>query len=469
MKHLNHPWIFLMLSVIITIAVKIPHLGLPYFFDETSSYIPAIQEMVKAGPSMLPGSIPLYFSKGHPLFFYFMASLWMKFIAGDSLILMRLFPLMVSLTALVVFHLFAKRHTNILLANIAVVLLSLQPLFLAQASLVLPEIFLFTLFMLCFDSYLSRSYGYYVLFGSLMMLTKETGGIFIMVFGLAYLVENYPTWKTKVFRRNLFLISVPVLVYLIFLLLHYLEFGVFFFAEHLDYVTIDSAKVIYKFNSAFSTLFLAHGRNVIFFAAIAVLIILLIKKKNIAYKRFLIISGAIIVPFLLFSILNFFTYRYVFPIMGIVLLASMAIIQQLRIKYQAVNMIGIVSLLSISAYYSATKRGQGDADLGYTQFLVVHQQIVSYCEQQGWYDKEFGAGSNLLMDMSLPYAKYLSTDKIFNIQHLPGLEKRDLIIYDSTCYPSDMPEVEKNKLTLIKRFEYKNHWGEIYRNTNFTN
>lgn len=462
MKHLNHPWIFLLLSVVITLAVKIPHLGLPYFFDETSSYIPAIQEMAKAGPNMLPGTIPLYFSKGHPLFFYLLASLWMKLIAGDSLILMRLFPLIISLIALYVFHRFAKRHTNILLANIVVVLLSLQPLFLAQASLVLPEILLFILFMLCFDSYLARSYGLYALFGSLMMLTKETGAVFIMVFGLVYLVENYPTWNTKGFWRNLLLLSVPVLVYLAFLILHYLEFGVFFFAEHLDYVTIDGAKVLYKFSSATSTLFLAHGRNVVFFAAIVVLIILLFRKKSIVYQRFLLITGAIIVPFLIFAILNFFTYRYVFPVMGIVLLASLAIIQQLQIKYQAVNIICIASLLSVSAYYSATKRGQGDADLGYTQFVVVHQQIVSYCEEQGWYDKEFGAGSNIVMDMSNPWAHYLSTGNTFQIQHLPGLENRDLIIYDSTCYPYDMPEIEKNKLTLIKRFEYKNHWGEIY-------
>lgn len=462
MKYLNHPWIFLLLAVVITIAVKNSHLGLPYFFDETFSYVPAIQEMAKAGPGMLPGTIPLTLSKGHPLFFYFLSSMWMKFIAGDSLILMRLFPLLISLVSLAVFHRFAKRHTNLLLANIAVVLISLQPLFLAQASLVLPEILLFTLFMVCFDSYLSRSYGLYALFGSLMMLTKETGAVFIMVFGLAYLVENYRIWNTKVFYRNLFLLCVPGLGYLIFLLLHYLKFGVFFFAEHLDYITTNSAKVLYKFNSATSTLFLAHGRNVVFFAAIVVLTILLYKKKSIAYKRFLIISGAIIIPFLIFTILNFFTYRYIFPLMGIVLLASLAIIQQLQIKYQAVNIIYVACILSVSAYYSATKRGQWDADLGYTEYLVVHQEMVKYCEQQVFYDKEFGAGLNMAMSMSNPYAHYLSTGKNFHMHQLPGIEKRDLIIYDSTCFTYELTEDEKNKLTLIKRFEYKNHWGEIY-------
>lgn len=88
--------------------------------------------------------------------------------------------------------------------------------------------------------------------------------------------------------------------------------------------------------------------------------------------------------------------------------------------------------------------------------------MVKYCEQQVFYDKEFGAGLNMAMSMSNPYAHYLSTGKNFHMHQLPGIEKRDLIIYDSTCFTYELTEDEKNKLTLIKRFEYKNHWGEIY-------
>lgn len=462
MKYLNHPWIFLLLSVIITVIVKIPHLGLPYFMDESFSYVPAIKEMAKVGPNLCPGTIPIYLSKGHPLFFYLLTSLWMKFIAGDSVILMRLFPLFISLFALYVFHLFAKRHTNRLLANVAVVLLSVQPLFLAQASLVLPEVMLFILFILSFDSYLSRDYGLYALYGSLVMLTKETGAVFIMVFGLAYLVENYKTWNSKIFRHNLFLLATPVLVYMVFLIIHHHVFGVFFFDEHLGYITMDSAKVIYKFNSATYSLFLAHGRNLIFFASILSLLVLLFRKKKIEHQRLLIMSLAILIVYLIFTILNFFTYRYIFPVMGISLLASLVLIQQLRIKFQPVNIALIVCMLLVSSYNTATKRGQWDADLGYTEYLVVHQQMVKYCEQQEWYDKEFGAGYNIVMAMRDHLGHYLSTDKDFHMHHLPGIEKRDLIIYDSTVLLNEMPEEEKNKLTLVKHFEYKKHWGDIY-------
>jgi 4-amino-4-deoxy-L-arabinose transferase-like glycosyltransferase len=375
---------------------------------------------------------------------------------------MRIFALAVSLIALYVFHRFAKRHTNLLLANLGVVLLSLQPLFLAQASLILPEILLFTLFMLAFDSFLSKSYVMYALYGSLIMLTKETGAVFIMVFGLVYLIENYRTWKGKIFWRNLLMLAVPVLVYIGFLLLHYHAFGTFFFTEHLDYITINLSTVHYKFDSSTWMLFLAQGRNVIFFVSILALMILLFGKKKIQYQRFLVLSLSIIVVFMIFSILNFFVYRYVFPVMGISLLASLVLIQQIKTRYQVLNVAYVLCIISVSAYYSTTKRGQSDADLGYIQYLVVHQEMVKYCEQQNFYEKDISGGYNMVMSLRDRFAHYLSTDKNFKTHHLPGIEHRDIVIYDSTCWPVEMPQNEKNKLTLIKRFEYKKHWGEIY-------
>ncbi len=462
MKYLKHPWIFLLISFTITIVVKIPHLGLPYFLDETFSYYPAILEMSKVGPGMMPGTIPLNHSMGHPLFFYFLASLWVKFIAGDSVVLTRIFPLLISLIALFVFHRFARRHTNIVLANAAVVLLSLQPLFLAQASLILPEIFLFSLFMLCFDSYLSGNFWVYALFGSLIMLTKETSAVFILVFGATYFFTNLRNLKTTKFWKEIILLAIPALVYGIFLILHYHKFGVFFFSEHLNYITFDSAKVHYKFSSAFSTLFLAHGRNLIFFTAIIALAILIFRKKKIEYGRFLTLSLSILIVYLIFSILNFFTYRYVFPVMGIALLSSLALIQQIKSKFQVVNILFIATTFIVSGYYLETKRGQTDADLGYTEYLVVQQQMIHYCEEQGWYDKEIGAGFNMVMGMRDHYAHYLSTDRNFKMHHLPGIENRDIIIYDSSCYPNEYLQEEKSKLILIKRFVYKKHWGEIY-------
>lgn len=468
MKLIKHPWIFLLIACVITLIIKIPHLGLPYFFDETYSYFPAIQEMAKTGPTLIPGSLPILMSKGHPLFFYFLASLWMKYIAGHSIIMMHVFPLLISLLALFALHRFAKRHTNIELANTAVVLMSVQALFLAQASLVLPEVLLFALFMFSFDAYLSRNYGLFAIFGSLMILTKETAAVFLMVFGLAYVVENVKTWKTPIFWKNLILTGTPVLVYFMFLLLHYRNYGSFFFDEHLGYITIDRLKVLYKFNSSFWMIFLAQGRNLLFFAAMIALITLLFRKTKIEYARFLILCIPFVLIFIVFTVLNFYVYRYVLPILGIVMLALLSLLSQIRMKYLFVNMAFIAAMFFLSLSYTASKSGQSDSDLGYVDYLVVHQEMVKYCESQNWYNHEIGGGYNMVMSLRDHYAGYLSTDKNFKTHHLPGITNRDIIIYDSTCWPNEMPENEKSKLTLVKRFEHNKHWGEIYRTNTFT-
>jgi hypothetical protein len=296
-----------------------------------------------------------------------------------------------------------------------------------------------------------------------MMLSKETGAVFIMVFGLAYLVENYQNLKTRPFWRNLAFLAVPVFTYVVFLILHYFKFGVFFFSEHLGYITTDIAAIKFKFDSATSTLFLAHGRNLIFFTAILALVILIIKRKKMEYSRFLILTPAILIPFLTFAIFNFFTYRYVFPVMGITLLASLALIQQIKIRLQVINAAFLACIFSVSIYYTATKRGHSDADLGYTEFLVIYKQIAKYCEDHEWYEKEMATSYNVGMGLRFPYAGYLSSERTFKTNSLPGIMNRDIIIYDSTINPDvEMLENEKSKLKLIKRFIYKKHWAEIY-------
>lgn len=462
MKLLKHPWIFLIGTMILTVVVKIPHLGFPFFFDETFSYYPAILKMAELGPGLMPGDIPLILSKGHPLFFYFVASLWVKYLAGNSIVLMRIFPLIVTLISLYVFHRFARRHINILIANIGVLLLALQPLFMAQASLVLPEIFLFTLFMLCFDAYLSGNFGWYALFGSLMMLTKETGGVFIAIFGLAFIIENFKELKTKKFWTHLILMGIPVFVYGIFLILHYRKFGVFFYPEHLGYITLDPTKVLYKFSSSTSTLFLSCGKNFLFFTAVIALFILLFAKKRIEFKRYLILSLVTLIAYLIFTILNFYIYRYMLPVQGIMLLSCLVLVRQIKTKYKVLNAAFILTTVIVSTYYLSTKRGQSDVDLGYTQFLVVQQEMVQYLEKNNMYNKEIGSGFNMVMALRDRYGRYLSTDRNFKPHHLPGIKDRDIIIYDSTCWPYEMPADEKNKLKLIKHFQYKQHWGDIY-------
>jgi hypothetical protein len=61
-----------------------------------------------------------------------------------------------------------------------------------------------------------------------------------------------------------------------------------------------------------------------------------------------------------------------------------------------------------------------------------------------------------------PFTGYHSKKQGFKLQHIPTVEKADIIVLDSTGEWDKLPENQINKFKLIKRFENKNHWGEIY-------
>jgi predicted membrane-bound dolichyl-phosphate-mannose-protein mannosyltransferase len=181
--------LFLFLSITILLIIKIPHLGFPFSWDESWSYYQAILKMAENGPTLLPGNIELIDSRGHPLLFYFVSSVWINIVPGVT-IFTRVLPLLISVAVLVAFHQMLQKQTNPMVAAISTLLLSVQSLFLAQASLLLPEMMLTLWLILSLHFYLERRFWWFAFTGTLMILTKETGVFFVGVFGLVYIIEN---------------------------------------------------------------------------------------------------------------------------------------------------------------------------------------------------------------------------------------------------------------------------------------
>lgn len=119
--------------------------------------------------------------------------------------------------------------------------------------------------------------------------------------------------------------------------------------------------------------------------------------------------------------------------------------------------------MALPFYKTQTKkRSNLDDDLSYTEYLVVQKKLVEYCEQQNWFDKQFSCCNNLGMAILDANSGYFTGSRAFSAIMLPDMENSDIIIYDSTAWRFELtPEIRK-KLKLVKRIEYKNHWGEIY-------
>src|SRR5690606_18127328 len=107
------------------IVFKISYLNLPHFWDESWSYARAIHKMYEQGPTLLPGNVDVDATRGHPLFYYFITSLWMK-VFGISLISKHVFALIIAVLTLISAFIVNKILFSSRAGFLAVLWLSLQ-------------------------------------------------------------------------------------------------------------------------------------------------------------------------------------------------------------------------------------------------------------------------------------------------------------------------------------------------------
>lgn len=453
--------LFLLLSITILLVIKIPHLGFPFSWDEAWSYYLAILKMAETGPTLLPGSIDIGNSRGHPLLFYFIMSSWIK-LTPDIIWLKRIVPLLISVLVLLSFHRLVARHINLIAANLATPLLSVQSLFVAQASLILPEMLLTLFLILSLNSFLSGRYGLFAVWASLMVLTKETGVFFTGVFGLIYLVENRNLYKEPKFWTNGMIMAIPLAVYGIFLILHTRAYGAPFFNEHLEYVVNESGRMRSKLRSATSNLATRYGRNTLSAVALVSLIVLAARRQKTENARFLVVSMVLILSLIGFSIINFFTHRYILPVMPLFIAVCISFAVSAFQKRKLLVYALTVVVFTTTLIYSVTKMGKIDNDMGYSQYLKVHKELVHWCETNDKYESGIAAGYNMVLALRDSFNGYLITERGFKVNHLPKTGGIDLVVWDSTCMDAERPDGFPEGWEKVYRTAYKKHWGEIY-------
>ncbi|NOY94824.1 MAG: glycosyltransferase family 39 protein [Chlorobi bacterium] len=457
---------FFIIPIFFLLIVKIPHLYLPYFWDEAWSYFPAVYKMYETGPGMLPGSLPLWDAKGHPLFFFFISSLWMR-LFGNEVFTVHLLPLLISVAVLVSTYFMVKRHSNKWAANAAVLLFSVQSLFLAQATMLLPEMLITLFLILTIDSYLSKRYVLFALLASLMVLTKETSVVFVCAFFLFHTLVHLRQGKeSRKYIIESLLIITPFFVYAGFLILHKKEFGTYLFQDHVGYIQFDMATIVRKLKIATAIIFTGYGRNVILAALIYALGWILIKRKKIEFVKLLSLILLLMLLFLAFSVLNFYTQRYMLSLLALYVIIVSVLLSQVKLKKQYVTFFILAIITVVPLYYSFTKKTSSDSDLGYVEVVKTYQQMVKFCEEENWQDKPIAASFNMIFCLRNPHLGYVSAKKGFsNVMNMGKFRSAEVFINESTFYDyrQELDSI-KNEKVLVKTFKQKHAWGEIYTN-----
>ena len=167
-KNLLSP-VSLYCCIVIFFLYKLTDLFVPYFWDELGVYAKASLYMYDNHVTLLPGVIPDELSRGHPLLCAALFGTFYKLL-GPSVWAGHLTALMLSCTLILVLYLWGRKMYGQQIAAIACLLLMVQPVFIAQSSMVLPEILLALICFAAIFFYINNRLALFALFSSLAIL-----------------------------------------------------------------------------------------------------------------------------------------------------------------------------------------------------------------------------------------------------------------------------------------------------------
>lgn len=512
-------WHFLTLAtVLFFVIIKIPFLNFPYFWDEAWVYAPASIMMHEQGPSLLPDVLPPDLSRGHPLLFHFLGALWMG-IFGSSFVAVHSYVLFLSVCLLVFLYFFMIKFFSAAAGFVAVCLLALQPPFLLQSGVFLPEIQLSFFILLVFFSFLNGNRLLYLVFSTALLMTKETGLVFIAALGIWTLFENVYSREisySELIKRLLF-ISSPVFIVATYFVVQKFMLGWYFFPEHISLFDFSWETFRWKYKMSYKFIFDVQGRKPLI---VGLILLYTLLARDIAwYKRvlaaFFILASAkifwgywslndylifLLLPSMLFfifywmfvpvfrtapiegrlfSIIFIFGFCYMlfisshfhasryftclFPLFCIVVAGFSFRLLKEKIGYFYVLSVIAIVFTAYSTFVIDAKNF--DDNLSYVEGIKVQQDMIGFAERNNLYSKNISTPFLIIDGLLNSYAGYRLDPK----QQFTSVKGE---ITDSTEYIFIMSfepgfDYEKvrndSRFELAERYEHKMVWGEIYK------
>lgn len=493
--------------VMLWVAFKWTSLSLPYFWDEAWSYMPAISDMAGHQPCLIPGCIETEMYRGHPLFFYFLSSVWMKWIGG-SLWSMHFFAMLISILAIISFYRVISLALSPYWSLAGAGLLILQEAFYVQSSFVLPEVLILLLTLECLRNYLNGSKFSFLIAAGMLGITKEIGVVIIFSFALYHLV------KDKGIRYRSYWVYCSILPAVIYYILQKLMLGWYFYPLHLELLDISFRSLYSKAEIILKFIFFEQGRKALLvilgivlianlflrdtrkyllsIIAIIALSIFLYLHENIfsliiylliilyhvpKFKGFTRMERDLFMLIVIicaacfaFCITNFLMLRYLLlflPMMILMFMIGMHHIIPQRLLYAYALCIILILNFAWSFHWNFTKKGwHDDASINYINMVRVHQQVVEFCEEENWFDRKISTHFLLQQDLTNVAAGYLTTGSRFeNASYKGNTEPDDEIVIFSSI---ELDEWKYNLIKdnsgyqLAKRCEINKAWAEIY-------
>ncbi len=279
-----------------------------------SAYMGSVLYMLDHGVYFSPAAVPEQISFGHPLFLlYSLALIAQTF--GYSVELMHSTMLLIAVafnigTFLLVFRLFK----NYAVACITMLIFMIQPLVIAQSTLVLLDLFIGFCSVYAILFYLNKKYLLASLFTTMALLTKETGLVLSIAIISHGVIDFYFNKNKTEFLKKSLIALMPFIAFAWYFQVQKNTYGWYFNPLNMGATNLTLKAIIQKFwDYPIEIIFYDQGR--IFLTVVTLIAsILAIKNKTfnfkLKYNSDLILIGVFVFGFTLFSCINNALERY---------------------------------------------------------------------------------------------------------------------------------------------------------------
>ncbi len=499
------------LILLIWLLLRIGFLNVAFYWDEAWVYAPAIRMMAESGPSILPDAIPEFYSRGHPLLFHFLGGLWLR-VFGDTYISFHSFALTISTLFLILVYDTVRKWSNVSVAIGTVSLLAFSKLFFAEAGNVLPEVLVALFGILGIRFFLEKKYVYYFLFAGLMIWTKESGIVIPASLMLAFFIEKIFFKKSFALKEDALkagVICSPLIFFILFLGIQYVYKGWFLFPEHtgmiefnvttlmeklkgiLLYLTAEDKRnwitallglsilAGQKFNEKITIqlvtfvvgilALMMYDQNTKFLCLLGFVLLVLsvikmfsqyFKTELVTEKNLFITLFSFLFTYIIFSILNFFTVRYLITILPVFFfLVAFVFFHSLKnytFGYQIAITLLLIILIPLNFNRNVLFSMASQVD-----YIELQHKMVNELESNHLYQVPIGVpdfvNRRILEDK---YIGFLSSDSVFTKVDWDVHGKDYIVINSFDAYPEIL---KSDKYSKIKRWEEGRIWLEIWK------
>ena len=454
-------------SILLFFLLKLFHLDIPYFWDELGVYSRAALAMYDSEITLLPGVISPDLSRGHPLLCTAFFAAAFRFL-GPHVWVGHLAALAVSILLLVILYRSGKRLTDHTTGLIACLLLMSQSVFIAQSSMVLPEVLLALFSTAALFAYIGNRLTLFAFYASLAIMTKETAiALPVTVWSIEAL--RWVLGRRAEAVKACIAASIPVVCWGVFLLLQKKAHGWYFFPLHEGYISFSMDQIIARGAYYLNFLFRRQGRLLWTIFLVSALLAYFLNRREGSFSRIvedvqeiLVEKKTIAVLFificwgLVVSILNFHLGRYslfILPSLCVVVAQSFLAVYD-KLKKDWLQPIAVALLLLTPLSYYASNTFNYDADMGFMDIVEVHAQTVDFLNRNynsGTVIMDSWPIKSCMIETRSGYANGKKFEHLDRPCQSPGGVDADIFVYS---YPGNLEQCrpETSQLSLLQEF-----------------